>query len=40
VEYEKAVDLSSEWPDAVSTLEQSHHGSGWEIGPFVYTGGK
>ena len=27
-------------PDAVSFLEQSDHESGWEIGPFVHTGGK
>jgi hypothetical protein len=34
--YDDILDPTSTWPDAVATLDQDLHGSGWEIGACVY----
>jgi hypothetical protein len=34
--YQLALDPSSAWPSAVTTLNQNSFGSGWEIGAYVY----
>ena len=34
--YEQALDLLSSWPYDVRMLSQDSHGSGWEIGVYVY----
>lgn len=34
--YDDALDPDSSWPDSVALLDQNLHGTGWEIGAFVY----
>jgi len=34
--YNLALNPSSSWPGAVSTLDQDLHGSGWDVGAYVY----
>ena len=34
--YQMGLSSSSLWPSSVSTLNQNSHGSGWEIGAFVF----